>query len=330
MKKISICTVSMNRLVHLSQTLPRNIMENMNFPNVEFVVLNYNSRDDIDNWMKTNMKQYIQSGILKYYKTDEPQYFQRSHSKNTVMKLATGDILCMIDADNYAGPGYVEWIHSVFAAKGEDTIITTIRKDSIPYRDQGGKLCCSRELFYTVNGFDETLIDYGVEDVDFVNRLEKAGGKRFFIDDEKFLAFISHSFEDRVQNHHLINNVENAYILEAEVEQGETKVLFLLKDGSFMEAGFEFDKDKKNEWVTTYGGWSMIKGSHRKGAFERRAPGVLEAAGWKEVNGNSQFYNYLVTGYSECLNRLIYLENDKKHYAINENGWGRGVTYPVS
>src|ERR1700748_3109986 len=100
MKKISICTVCMNRLMHLSETLPRNIRENMDYPNVEFVVLNYNSRDDMDNWIKYNMMDYIRSGILKYYKTTEPAYFDRSHSKNMALRLATGDILCMVDADN--------------------------------------------------------------------------------------------------------------------------------------------------------------------------------------------------------------------------------------
>jgi glycosyltransferase involved in cell wall biosynthesis len=354
MKKISICTVNMNRLEHLSQTLPRNIMDNVDYPKVEFVVLNYNSRDGMDEWMMTRMKQYIKSGILKYYKTDEPQYFQRSHSKNTALKLATGDILCMVDADNYAGPGYAKWINSTFADNGPDTIITTIRKDSIPYRDQGGKLCFSRELLYTVNGFDETLIDYGVEDIDLVNRLEKAGGKRVFIKDKKYLEFIGHSLDDRLKNHHLSNNVEDVYMLPPATEAGELKVIYLLKDGSFLAASFEFDKEKQKELIISFKGWSMIKDSHRKGIFERQAQGILlksdgpdvfcskeqagalrtagggEEAGWKEVEMNSELSRFLIVGYSECLNRLIYLENDKKHYAINENGWGRGATYLVS
>ena len=260
----------------------------------------------------------------------------------------------MVDADNYAGPGYAKWINSTFADNGPDTIITTIRKDSIPYRDQGGKLCFSRELLYTVNGFDETLIDYGVEDVDLVNRLEKAGGKRVFIRDKKYLDFISHSFDDRLKNHHLGKNVEDVYMLNPATEAGEMKVIYLLKDGSFLAASFLFDKEKQGEYVITFGGWSMIKDSSRKGIFERQAKGILlksdgldafyskeqagvlrsagggEEAGWKAVEMNSELYKYLIIGYSECLNRLIYLENDKKHYAINENGWGRGVTYLVS
>jgi len=134
MKKISICTVCMNRLYYLSQTLPVNIKENQGYPNLEFVVLNYNSRDDMDDWMRTHMGQHIESGLVKYYRTDEPEFFNLAHSKNMATKLATGDIICNIDADNYAGPGYVNWVQERFSTKGPGIEITTIRRDAIPYK----------------------------------------------------------------------------------------------------------------------------------------------------------------------------------------------------
>ena len=52
MKKISFCTVCMNRLQYLMQTLPVNIAGNIDYPNLEFVVLNYNSKDDMENWIR--------------------------------------------------------------------------------------------------------------------------------------------------------------------------------------------------------------------------------------------------------------------------------------
>src|SRR5258708_30050005 len=45
MNKISICTVCMNRTAQLAQTLPVNIIDNINHPNIEFIILDYNSKD---------------------------------------------------------------------------------------------------------------------------------------------------------------------------------------------------------------------------------------------------------------------------------------------
>jgi len=71
--KISLCTTCMDRLSDLKQTLPQNIKDNSDYPNIEFVVLDYNSKkDDIGGWIKSEMMEYIDSGKLVYYRTDTP------------------------------------------------------------------------------------------------------------------------------------------------------------------------------------------------------------------------------------------------------------------
>src|SRR5882757_4285785 len=122
--KISVCTVSMNRLHHIRETLPVNIIENIRYPNIEFVLLDYNSSDGLEDWVRLNMMTYIDSGILKYYRTAEPAYFQLSHSRNMVTCLSSGDILCMIDGDNYAGVDYAHWINSIFIQKGKNAVVS--------------------------------------------------------------------------------------------------------------------------------------------------------------------------------------------------------------
>src|SRR6187402_102950 len=98
--RISFCTVCMNRIEHLKQTLPKNIEDNIAYGNLEFLLLDYNSKDGLEEWVESEMKEYIDKGILHYYKTTEPEYFHRSHSRNMIIKKATGDIVCNIDADN--------------------------------------------------------------------------------------------------------------------------------------------------------------------------------------------------------------------------------------
>ena len=100
---ISFCTVSMNRCTHIKSTLLKNIEENY-IPNVtEFVLLDYNSSDGLEDWVYKNAMYYIDKGILKFYRNNTATFFHRAHARNQCLRLATSDIICNIDADNYMG-----------------------------------------------------------------------------------------------------------------------------------------------------------------------------------------------------------------------------------
>lgn len=340
----------MNRLTYLRQTLPANIEQNLHHPNVEFVLLDYNSQDDLEDWVKTTLKDHIESGILKYYRTYEPPYFHLSHSKNMALKLASGNIICLVDADNFAGPSYIDWVDSCFDGQGSNAIITTLEKTRIPLRDQGGKLAFSRELLHSVKGFDESLVGYGIDDVDLVNRLEKAGGERVFIREERFLQFLGHSTEERLKNHYLLRNLEGiyAYFLGPRT----ARIVYLLTENRFLEVIYEFDEDQEQNQIVSYVGWSIADGGVREGStieedgylklvspgheplmiprgdigkLPRTYTGELEA--WKEVPPYSDTYFEIVMGYGECLNRRTYWENDRNKRTVNPGGWGKGTVF---
>lgn len=351
MDKISICTVCMNRTVHLRETLPLNIRQNIHYPQLEFVVLDYNSPDGLEAWVRECMQSYLRSGILKYYKTYEPRYFALSHSKNMLLKLAGGDILCLVDADNFAGPGYAHLINSVFDGNDEKFIVTTLRKEFIPFRDQGGKLSFRRDHFHAARGFDEALVGYGIEDVDLVNRLEKRGGKRFFLEDRKYLQFIGHSNEERVKNFQMFKTLSAIYLMKSGTTETYNRVLYLLTDNNFLEVHYRFNEHLQNNTVITYGGWVIKEDECRQGAF-RRVGNELELiflhdtavvfsedeqglsgyekggyVTWKKISRHEEMYLTLVLGYSECYNRLKYQANDKDPGTVNPSGWGSGTVY---
>lgn len=352
MNKISICTVCMNRLHHLHQTLPVNIAKNEHYPDIEFVLLDYNSKDGLEDWVRSTLSRYIESGILKYYKTYEPAYFSMSHSKNLVSRLASGHIVCNVDADNYAGPDYAGWVNSFFADSEKNTVLTTIRKTYVPNTDQGGKLCYSKALLNSVKGYDESLVGYGIDDVDFVNRLEKAGGKRHFIDQPQYLEYIGHSDEERMQNLFLNNNLDSIYILTTNPEQHTKTVLYLLKNKHFYEVSFQFDAALSKSMILSFAGWVIKNNGHRKGSYEQMPDGLslsfdddtrllLKSEGgkilsasvntgkqvWEVIPRNIQFFHVLSKAYSECMNRIIYAQNDIGNNNINTSGWGKGTVY---
>ena len=80
-KKLAFCITCMNRLSHIQETLVKNMEDNFSPNEVEFILLDYNSTDGLEEWVKT-LQNYIDIGILHYYRTDIPTHYHRSHSRN--------------------------------------------------------------------------------------------------------------------------------------------------------------------------------------------------------------------------------------------------------
>lgn len=181
--KISLCTNCMDRLHDLSQTLPFNI-EHERYPQVEFVLLDYNSRkDDVGKWVQENMGKYIEKGVLNYYRTDEPQHYSMSHSRNMQFKLAQGDIVINVDGDNFIQPR-------------DGTVPTTLceRINLLANQAQGqkaifakgkrllhGRLGFFKKEFLELGGYDEEMIGYGYEDCDLMRRAWFSGFTLYWI-----------------------------------------------------------------------------------------------------------------------------------------------------
>lgn len=199
--KISYCIVCMNRLGHLKKTLLKNIEDTSIDQNIEFVLLDYNSQDGMMDWVKENLSEHIASGRLMYFRTDEPQEFSHSHSKNMAFKLSTGDILCSINADHFIGESFSAYLREHF---GNNKAVFVTPQPAKNYRgpwrpptDVFGKIAVRRVDFHRTTGFDERFIGYGFEDIDFVNRLRMLSVKRCLLDREEFCRFVPHSDHER-------------------------------------------------------------------------------------------------------------------------------------
>ena len=60
---------------------------------------------------------YISRGVLNYYRTEEPQYYLRSHSRDMAFRLSQGDIFCNLDADNFQGKGFARFMPDAFGGE---------------------------------------------------------------------------------------------------------------------------------------------------------------------------------------------------------------------
>jgi hypothetical protein len=106
----------MGRLHHLRQTLPANLEANAGLP-VQFIVLDYNSPDGVGDWMQSNFQAQIESGKLVYGRTAEPRFFNMAHAKNVAHRLASGRIVCNVDADNFVSGEFTRWLLKLFASR---------------------------------------------------------------------------------------------------------------------------------------------------------------------------------------------------------------------
>lgn len=205
--KISFCTTCMGRAHHLKETLPVNIDQNPSTDefDVEFVVLNYNSKDDLHEWMTTDpaMKAHIESGLIRYGKTTEPEHFHMSHAKNMAHRMATGDFVCNLDADNFTGVGFASFLAKVFKLD-PNGIVTCARslyeRTPVSQHGFGGRIALSKSNFLALHGYDEAYKGWGEEDNDLKWRAKGKSMRDYKFSNPEFARVLSHSDEARVEN----------------------------------------------------------------------------------------------------------------------------------
>jgi hypothetical protein len=215
----------MNRLPHLKDTLLKNIEDNISYKELEFILLDYNSSDGLEEWVRLKLTKYIDDGILKYYRTSEPKSFHRSHSRNVAMKLGSGDIVCNLDADNFLGKDFAFYVNFNFSFNKEVFMTSGLKNGSY------GKVCARKEHFLKIRGYDERMSGWGYEDDDLYFRLNLLGLNQVNYFEKEFTKFIDHPLEDSFINDKNISNITD--ILINRISQNKTELIFLLSDGKF-------------------------------------------------------------------------------------------------
>lgn len=186
----------MDRLHHLEQTLPINLLATASYPNREFVLVDYGSTDNLHLWVKNNLKKYIDSGIVKYCRTQKPKYFIATHAKNIAHKQASGDIFCNVDADNFLLEGFAEHIACIL--KQGNCIISSPPTDMFNVAGSCGKIALLREHFYKINGYDESLnLGWGWDDTSLQFRARMYNHLENIAVDKKWCLSLYHSNHER-------------------------------------------------------------------------------------------------------------------------------------
>jgi hypothetical protein len=206
---IVFCSTCKNRVGHLRKTLPQNLLDN---PKSKFVVVDYGSEDDLLYWLKTEMSQPIEAGrIIVYSYRDHPR-FRMAHAKCMAHRLGMlegGDILVNLDADNYAGEGFEDFIHTSFASNPKALLWARMVKGEMT-RGISGRIAVTAKAFHKVGGYDEKFEGWSHDDKDFNLRLQAAGYEPEEIP-RRFLDSIPHNSRMRFKEYPHLANREAEY-----------------------------------------------------------------------------------------------------------------------
>ncbi len=200
MPTVVFCTTCKDRTEHLERTLPRNLRDNADHPHCTFVVLNYNSRDHLEDFLRSHQAD-VDAGRLAVYRFTEPTPFRMAHAKNLAHRLGMregGDVLVNLDADNYTGEGFAAYLAEMFREPGVFGWANMV-KGELP-RGISGRIAVSREAFLVTGGYDERYAAWGPDDKDFNQRLRRLGfaGREI---DRRFLGAILHNDKVRFRDY---------------------------------------------------------------------------------------------------------------------------------
>jgi len=182
MGRLSFITTCMGRLNNLKITLPLALQ-----PDCEYVLVDWSCPDKSGEWVKLNYPQAVVVSV------PGKQYFNIAGARNAGAKAATSDRLCFIDADMKMLPGFV------------NAVLDKLKPDCWAQTDNfcygfAGTIVCWKGDWKRIGGFDEGIDCWGYEDVDFKQRLNKAGLKEVRCS-SRFLEHITHSDVMRVKHY---------------------------------------------------------------------------------------------------------------------------------
>ena len=164
---VSLCIPCRNRTHDLKEVMPTFIATANASPPVEICVLNYNTQDDLADWMgllmeNTPLEGGSQFRYMAYWGRDR---YHMAHARNLSVAMSYGEYITICSADIAPKPAYMQAVRERIA---EGAVWMQPRK----YR---GIMVLRREEFFEAGGFDERFEFYGKEDIDLEDRLKRRG-----------------------------------------------------------------------------------------------------------------------------------------------------------
>lgn len=162
--KISFCTWIKNRLWQFKQVFETNLKRIG--PDHEWVIVDCGSDDGFNEWVTPRIAGHL--NVKLFHHPVDAVHLARL--KNVAHRLATGDVLVNLDADNFIGPGFVDYVlanrepKKVFHIWFQNATTGTC-----------GRTAFNRDEFFAVGGYNNELTPGPWDELDLINRARAFG-----------------------------------------------------------------------------------------------------------------------------------------------------------
>ena len=165
---ISFCTTCSNRAYQFKETFEPNLEIVQAQSNTEWIILNYNSQDGLDDFMRERLPGLPPRVI--YAKDCSHRKWHASIAKNVAHRLASGRILVNLDCDNFIRD-IVDVISKHATTKAEVFHLWSGRWHDGTY----GRIALPAKTFYQLGGYNERFYPMGYQDQDLLQRAKHLG-----------------------------------------------------------------------------------------------------------------------------------------------------------
>ncbi len=165
---ISFCIPCMNRTYDLKKTMPYLIAAAKKSPPVEVVIIDYNSKDDLEEYIKS-VKKENPDFLLTYRKYSGRDTYHMAHARNLSVLTASGEYIVIFSTDLFPQEGFIPTVRQLIAETGVDWLYTGL--------GFLGVIVIKKSEFVAAGGYDERFEFYGPEDKELNARLSRRGVK---------------------------------------------------------------------------------------------------------------------------------------------------------
>lgn len=171
---ISLCIPCMNRAYALKKTMPYTLIEANSSPPVEICVLDYNSQDDLAEFIaEIKVAELAKGNTISYYRYTDREYYHLAHAYNLTVMLSAGEYFVIAQTDGVFRYGYINTLRELIA-EGCVWMRSRYKK---------GIICCQKKEFVDAGGYDERFEFYGGDDRELESRLTRRVGKPCLVPD---------------------------------------------------------------------------------------------------------------------------------------------------
>lgn len=198
--RISFCISIRNRLVQLKKTLQHNL--GYIHADNQICIGDLGSTDGLREWIFENFARQLASDRLLYFQASEELFWSSPIAKNLAHRIAGGEYLFNLDADNFLTRDDLESISRTF------DMGKPCHQWSGTWGDGSyGRIGLPRSTFMTLGGYDDGLLPMGGQDRDIIERLKIFGTPAILLKAPEIAAIKNDktSSVSEIQSDNLIN-----------------------------------------------------------------------------------------------------------------------------